>query len=75
MTTDVTPVETDVVRLLAQNYGEDVGKFFYNTNVGEIFPIFLHNAYLVLKELMGEQKAREQIDSILVRHSVVQKYE
>jgi hypothetical protein len=71
----VDPVETDIVKLLAQNYGEEVGKFFFDTNTGEIFPIFLHNAFLVLKELMGAIKAREQLDLILIRHSVVQKYE
>ena len=71
----VNPVEIDIVKLLAQNYGSDVGKFFYDTNTGEIFPVFLHNAFLVLKESMGSQKAREQLDTILVKHNVVQKYE
>lgn len=72
---NVDPVEKDITVLLSQNYGNDVGKFFYDTNVGEIFPIFLHNAFLVLKELMGEQKAREQLDLILNRHSIKQKYD
>ena len=72
---NVDTVKKDIVVLLSQNYGEEVGKFFFDTNNGEIFSIFLHNSFLVLKELMGEQKAKEQLDFILKKYQVVQKYE
>jgi hypothetical protein len=72
--------KTDTVReeinvLISQTCGEQVANFFDNTYAGETLPIFLHHSFLVLKELSGEQKAREQLNNVLRKYSVVVPYE
>lgn len=69
------PVRSEVTALVFQNCGEQVGKFFSNTYQTEILPIFLHHSFLVLKELIGESKAREQLDGILRKHTLEVSYE
>ena len=69
------PVKIDIGSLIAQNCGDQVGSFFVNTYEEETLPIFLHHAFLVMKEMTGEQKAREQMGNILRKYSVVVPYE
>lgn len=69
------PVRGEISSLIVQTCGEKVGHFFSDTYANEILPIFLHNSFLVLKEMTGEQKAREQLNNILRRYSVTVPYE
>ena len=69
------PVRVETISLVSQVCGEQVGKFFATTYESEILPIFLHHSFLVLKELTGEEKAREQINSILQKYSVTVSYD
>lgn len=69
------PIRIDIMTLVAQHCGKEVGKFFSNTYAREILPIFLHHSFLVLKEMAGEQKAREQLSNILRKYSVTVPYE
>lgn len=69
------PIRTEITTLVTQNCGQQVGKFFTTTYAGEILPIFLHHSFLVLKEMAGEQKAREQLSNILRKYSVTVPYE
>lgn len=69
------PIRLEITSLVAQNCGQQVGRFFSNTYAGEILPIFLHHSFLVLKEMIGGQKARELISNILRKYSVTVPYE
>jgi len=69
------PVKAEVGSLIYQNCGHQVGTFFFNSYSNETMPIFLHHSYLVLKEMIGEQKTKEQINTILRKYSVVVPYE
>ena len=69
------PVRLEVTALIAQTCGQQVGKFFTNTYSGEILPIFLHHSFLVLKEMTGIQKAREQLSNILRKYALTVPYE
>lgn len=69
------PVRGEITSLVAQTCGTQVGKFFTNTYATEILPIFLHHSFLVLKEMSGEQKAREQLSNVLRKYNVTVPYE
>ncbi len=69
------PIRREIMTLIIQNCGQHVGKFFSDTYAREILPIFLHHSFLVLKEITGVQKAREQLSNILRRYSVTVPYE
>lgn len=69
------PIRVEIMALIAQNCGQQIGKFFSNTYAREILPIFLHHSFLVLKEMTGETKARELVSNILRKYSVTVPYE
>ncbi len=69
------PVKGEICSIISQNCGADVGKFFRITYEMETLPIFLHHSYLVLKEMIGEQKSKEQINNVMRKYSVVVPYE
>lgn len=69
------PIRAEIMNLIAQNCGRNIGQFFSNTYGRETLPIFLHHSFLVLKEMTGEQKAREQLGNILRKYSVTVPYE
>lgn len=69
------PIRKDIMTLIIQNCGQQIGQFFSNTYGREILPIFLHHSFLVLKEMTGEQKAREQVSNVLRKYSVTVPYE
>jgi len=69
------PVKAEIGSIIAQNCGKQVGDFFNQTYEVETLPIFLHHSFLVLKEMIGEQKAREQLTNVLRKYSVVVPYE
>lgn len=60
----------DIINLISQNFGDPTAKTFSDFNSDEPFPIFIASAYELLKELLGERKAREQIDMVLAKHSI-----
>ena len=68
-------VREEITKLIHQTCGEQVGNFFASTYADETLPIFLHHAFLTMKELAGEKKASEQIRLILRKHAVVVPYE
>jgi len=72
---NIEPVRREITTLVAQNCGQKIGTFFSNTYAGEILPIFLHHSFLVLKEMVGEQKARELVSNILRKYSLTVPYE
>ena len=69
------PIKIAITMLISQHYGEKVGSFFSDTYAQEIFPIFLHNSFLLLQDLVGKEKAREQLDLLLSRYNIVIPYE
>lgn len=69
------PIRMEIMTLVSQNCGQQVGLFFSNTYAREILPIFLHHSFLLLKEMAGEQKARELVSNILRKYSVTVPYE
>ena len=68
-------IKRAILALISNDYGEKVGKVFAETTVQDTFPIFLHNSYLLLRDLVGKNKARVQIDSVLDRFNLVVPYE
>ena len=68
-------IKQAIIKLISENYGEKVGKVFSDTSSREIFPIFIHNSFLLLRDLVGKEKAKQQLDSILNRYDVVIPYE
>lgn len=68
-------VKRSILSLIAQDYGEKVGAVFAEATLQDTFPIFLHNTFLLLRDLVGKAKAREQIDSVLDRYNIVVPYE
>ena len=62
--------KNEIVELLSEIYGGNVGGFFHNTHSGEAIPIFVHNSYVLLKQNLGAYKATEQLDQILSKHGV-----
>ena len=71
----VEPLRQDIIELVSRNFGKDVGEFFSSAYEEDTLPIFLNHSYTILKELMGENKAREQLDIVLNRYNMFQKYE
>jgi hypothetical protein len=72
---DIEPVRKEIVSLLSQNYGEKFAGYFEKTYGHEIFPIFTHNCFVVLKDLVGIEKAREELNRVLVKYNVGVSYE
>lgn len=68
-------VRGDITLLITQVCGGQIGKFFSTTYSKETLPIFLHHSFLVLKEMVGAQKAREQLNTILRKNAVIVPYE
>lgn len=72
---DTEPAKLAILSLLAQNYGDRVGKSFSDMYSKETFPIFLHHSYIVLKDFIGVQKAKEQLDTVLTKYNSYMPYE
>lgn len=68
-------VRADITSLVAQTCGRQIAAFFSTTYSSETLPIFLHHSFLVLKEMTGAQKAREQLNAILRKYGIIVPYE
>ena len=68
-------VREEIEGVISQNFGDKVGRIFSDAYDKEIMPIFLHNAFLLLKDLLGVDKARETLNSILTKHDAFVAYE
>lgn len=66
--TDV--VKKDISNLLSHYFGEGLSISYYEGYGDETLPIYIHNAYLLLANQIGEQKSKEEINQILTNHSL-----
>lgn len=64
-----------VTTLITQYCGDKASKFFSGAYSDETFPMYLHHSFLILKEIAGEEKAREQLNNVLRKYSIVVPYE
>jgi hypothetical protein len=62
-------IRKDTVNLLSHYLGEHLGIIFEDGYGDEILPVYLHNAYLLLLDHIGQPKAKEEIDKILSKNS------
>lgn len=67
---EVALIKHEIIELLLRNYGERIANYFENAYGEEIFGIFLHQAFLVLKDLVGKEKAKAEIDRILNKYKI-----
>ena len=63
-------VKKEVSTLLSHYFGEKLSSSYYEGYSDETLPIYLHNAYLLLVNQVGEQKSRQEIDTILTSYSL-----
>ena len=68
-------IRQDITMIISRNLGGDVGKFFLTAYEEDTVPILLHHSFVILKELLGENKAREQLDLILKKYTLSIKYD
>lgn len=62
-------VRSDTITLLSHYFGDRMGHAFESGYGEETLPIYVHNAYLLLIDHIGMQKAREEIERILAKNS------
>ena len=62
-------VRKDTVGLISHYFGDRIGVTFEDGYGDETLPIYMHNAYLLLIEHIGQQKAKTEIDQILSKYS------
>ena len=65
----------DIIVLLSDNYGEKFAEFVAKTYSTEGFPIFTHDCFVVLRDLIGVDRAREEMNKVLEKHKVSVTYE
>lgn len=63
-------IKEEIITLIFQNYGEKIATYFETAYGREIFGIFLHQAFLLLKDLTGKEKAKADIDRILIKYKI-----
>ena len=63
-------VKKEVSTLLSHYFGDKLSSSYYEGYSEETLPIYLHNAYLLLANQLGEQKSRQEIDTILTSYSL-----
>jgi hypothetical protein len=68
-------VRKEIIILLSDNYGEKFAEFVEKTYSKEVFPVFTHDCFVVLRDLIGIERAKEAIDKVLVKHNVSTSYE
>lgn len=62
-------VRKDTNALLAHYFGERMGTAFESGYGDETLPIYVHNAFLLLIDHIGQQKAKLEIGQILSKNS------
>ena len=62
-------IRKEIYGTLCQYFGDKLCTTFETGYAEETLPIFVHNAYLILTDHVGEQKAKMEIDKILSKHS------
>lgn len=62
-------VRTSIIDLLSHYFGERFGCTYDEGYGEETLPIYIHNAYLLLIDHIGQPKAKQEIDGILTKNS------
>ena len=65
-------VKDQVFSLLSQNLGERTATSFREYYIDATLPIFLESSLKVLTDLMGKEKAKDQLNHILKFHELEQ---
>ena len=60
----------EIISFLAQNFGIATAKTFHDFYADETLPIFIDAALHVLEDYVGRDKARQQINSILLKNEL-----
>jgi len=63
-------IRDEILQLLLHHLGEKVSASYYSHYADETLPIYVHHAYVLLSSLIGEQKSKDEIDTILLKHSL-----
>lgn len=63
-------VRKDVVELLSHYFGDRIRTAFSDGYREETLPIYVHTAYRLLIEQIGDSKSRKELDRILQKNSM-----
>ena len=66
---NIEALRKDIYGLLCQHFGNKLCNTFESGYAEETLPIFVHSAYLILTDHIGKDKAKQEIDQILVKNS------
>ena len=63
-------VKKDICDLLSHYFGENLSSSYFAGYGDETLPIYLHNAYLLLSNQLGEDKSKQEINEVLTHYSL-----
>lgn len=70
----VVIIKKEIQRFIANNLGEPTAKTFYDFYYDDTLPIYSDAAINILKNFMGEEKAREELRIIFIRNHAEHAY-
>lgn len=60
----------EVITLVMQNLGKPAATAFSDAYFGSTMPIFVDTALSILSDLIGDQKARQELTEVLIKYSL-----
>lgn len=63
-------IRNEVIELLSHFFGDRIRTAFADGYREETLPIYVHTAYKLLTEQIGNTKSRKELDRILQKHSM-----
>lgn len=67
-------VKEDILKVISSHYGDTTAHAFSDTYQEQILPIFSEAAVKILSDLIGEEKARDSVETIYHHYKIERGY-